>query len=186
MAKRPIDVLGLAGALMLGTVALGACSGEPTADTPRIEEKTFALKPATVPVQVGVLTGELKDLAVVQRVNAQTGEVVYAPQLGGTLKLKNTAANEAVNLVTGQVEYLDAAGSRIAMADDRADTSFRFYAYSSQRLDPGAEMTHRVDVPFPAAALKGKTLKEIRLSVTYLPAPYREESVELPVVLAGR
>jgi hypothetical protein len=47
-------------------------------------------------------------------------------------------------------------------------------------------MTHRVDVPFPAAALNGKTLTEIRLSVTYLPAPYREESVEIPVVLAGR
>src|SRR3989337_2639143 len=41
-----------------------------------------------------------------------------------------------------------------------------------------------VDVPFPAAALAGKTLGDIRLEMTYLPTPYREEAVAVRVSLA--
>jgi hypothetical protein len=185
MKGRPIATI-LAGTLICAGAALAGCSTEPGADTPRIEEKTFSLKPATIPVRVGILTGQLAGLSVVQRVNAQTGEVVYAPQLRGTLKLKNSSSGEAVRLLNGQVEYLDASGARIALAADRADTSFEFYSYSSDRLDPGAEMTHTVDVPFPAEALNGNALSDIRLSLTYLPAPYREESVEVPVALTVR
>jgi hypothetical protein len=174
-------------AMLVGAAAaLAGCSSQPSADTPRIEEKTFSLKPATIPVQVGVLTGQLAALSIVQRVNAETGEVVYAPQLRGTLKLKNTSSNEAVRLVNGKIDYLDASDARIALAADRSDTSFRFSSYSSDRLDPGGEISHSVDVPFPAAALKGGALKEIRLSVTYLPAPYREDSVEVPATVAAR
>jgi hypothetical protein len=184
MSWRPVTAI-LAAALMSAGLTFLGCSKEPTAETPRIEEKTFAFKPAAVAVRVGVLAGELTDLSVVQRVNAATGEVVYAPQLRGNLKLKNTSPDEALRLLNGHVEYLDASGASIALPPDRADTTFRFYAYATERLDPGAEITHRVDVPFPAAALNGKTLRELRLSVTYLPAPYRQESVELPVALAA-
>jgi hypothetical protein len=173
--------------LIVGAAAmLTACSSQPSADTARMEEKSVALLPATIPVEVGILTGELSGLSVVQRVNAETGEVVYAPQLRGTLTLKNSASDEAVRLLGGQVAYLDGSGAPIALAKDRADTSFRFYSYSSDRLDPGAQTTHNVDVPFPAKALTGEALKEIRLSVTYLPAPYREEAVEVPVTVAVR
>ena len=171
-----------AGILMWAAATLPGCSDHLT-DTPRIEEKTFSLKPATIPVQVGILNGQLSELSVVERVNAETGKVVYAPQMRGTLKLKNNSPGEAVRILTGRIEYLDAAGGRIALADSRGDASFRFHS-SADRLDPGAEMSQSVGVPFPAAALKDKTLKEIRLSVTYLPAPYREESVEVPFTVA--
>jgi hypothetical protein len=175
-----------AAVLVWAAAALAGCSGQPSADTPRIEEKTFSLNPATIPVRVGILDGQLSELSVVQRVNVETGEVIYAPQMRGTLKLKNDSSDESVRLLDGEIEYLDAAGGRIALANTRSDTSFQFYSYSSDRLDPGAEVSHSVDVPFPAAALKDKTLKEIRLSVTYLPAPYREESVKVPVTVAVR
>ena len=175
-----------AAVLVWAAAVLAGCSGQPSADTPRIEEKTFSLKPATIPVRVGVLDGQLSELSVVQRVNPETGEVVYAPQMRGSLKLKNNSSDESVRLVEGEIEYLDAAGGRIALADTRSDSSFQFYSYSSDRLDPGAEVSKSVDVPFPAAALKDKALKEIRLSVTYLPAPYREESVKVPVTVAVR
>lgn len=174
-------------AVFLGVAAaLAGCSSQPSADTPRMEEKTFSLVPAAIPVQVGVLTGQLTDLSIVQRVNAETREVVYAPQLRGTLKLKNTSSDEAVGLVGGRIDFLDASDARLTMPPDRGDTTFRFHSYSGDRLDPGGEATHSVDVPFPAAGLNGKALKEIRLSITYLPAPYRQESVEVPVTVAAR
>jgi hypothetical protein len=172
--------------LVWTAAALAGCSSQPSADTPRIEEKTFSLTPATIPVRVGILGGQLSGLSVVQRVNADTGEVIDAPQMRGTLKMRNNSSDESVRLLDGEIEYLDGSGGHIALAKTRSDTSFRFYGYSSERLDPGAEMSHSVDVPFPAAALANKALNQIRLNVTYLPAPYREESVEVPVTLAVR
>jgi len=163
-----------------------ACSSPPSADLPRIEEKTVMLEPATIPVTVGILSGRLSNLSVIQRVNAETGEVVYASQLRGTLTLKNRSDDQAVRRVGGHLEYLGDAGAPIALARDRSDTAFSFYNYSSERLDPGKEISHSLDVPFPAAALRGTVLNDIRLRVTYLPAPYRQESVELPVTVAAR
>jgi hypothetical protein len=163
-----------------------ACSSQPSADIPRIEEKTFAVTPVTVPVHVGVLAGQLKELTVVQRVNAETGEVVYAPQMRGTLVLKNTSTDQSVRVVDGEVEYLDDSGAPIPLAQGRTDTRLRLSTYSTGQLDPGAEMSHSVDVPFPAPALKDEALAEVRLNVSYVPAPYREVSVDVPVALAER
>jgi hypothetical protein len=176
----------LAGVLMVVAVSGVACSSQPSADIPRIEEKTYAVTPPKVPVQVGILSGQLGDLTVVQRVNAETGEVVYAPQLRGTLTLKNTSTDQTVRLVDGEVAYLDGGGAPIALTKDRTDTRFSLSSYSSERLAPGTEVRHSVDVPFPATALKGKALAEIRLNVSYIPASYREVSVDLPVALAER
>jgi hypothetical protein len=36
-------------------------------------------------------------------------------------------------------------------------------------------------VDFPAAALKAKKLKEIRLELAYIPSPYQEETVNFTV-----
>jgi hypothetical protein len=92
-----------------------------------------------------------------------------------------------VRLLGGKIEYLDASGEPIDLASDRADTSFRLSSYSSERLDPGGELKHQIDVPFPASAVTGGTpLSEIRLSLSYLPTPYRQEAVEIPVALAAR
>jgi hypothetical protein len=182
--KREIAVactrLGVA--LIAGLLTV-ACTTEQTTTTPRITEKTFPLKPVSVPVRVGVLSGELGELSVMERVNASTGEVVYAPQLHGTLKLKNTSSDEAVSLVSGQVEYLDSSGTRIPLAEGRGDTTLRIYSYAGDRLDPGKEANQTVDVPFPASALQANRLAEIRLSLTYLPTPYERKSVEVPVAV---
>jgi len=163
---------------------LAGCSKQGASETPRIEDKVFSLNPMTAPVRVAFLTGELTDLKVVQRVNAQTGEVVDPPKLRGTLKLKNGSSDQAVRLLTGDIEYLDGAGKLIALAKERSDTSFKFYSYQAERLDPGMATSHDIDVPFPAVAVNGKTLADVRLNVTYIPEPYREESVTVPMVMA--
>lgn len=185
MTLRRLPVL-LTGVLIAAASVLAACSSPPAADIPRIEETTFAVTPARLPVRIGILSGALTNLTVLQRVNAETGEIVYAPQLRGTLTLKNTSSDQAVRLVNGEVQYLDAGGAPIVLGQDRGDSRFSLDSYSSQRLDPGMEVTHNVDVPFPTAALDGTPLAEMRFNVTYIPAPYREASVELPVALADR
>ena len=46
------------------------------------------------------------------------------------------------------------------------------------------ETSHNVDVSFPAAALDGQRLADIRVKVTYIPDPYRAESATVPFALA--
>jgi len=170
--------------LAIAVGLLAACSKQESSQISRIEEKTFTITPRTVEVRVGALAGQLTGLAITQRVNAETGEVVYGPQLSGTLELKNTSPNQSVRLIGGAVNYLDALGKPIPLAEGRTDTRLQFSSYSSERLDPGMVATHRVDVPFPALAVKESNLADLKLDLSYIPTPYHAESITLAVTLA--
>jgi hypothetical protein len=116
------------------------------------------LSPATAPVRASFLTGELEGLQVTERVERETGKVVSGPQLRGTLRLKNTAEDQSVRPLSGSVTFTDRQGRPIRLAEGRGDTAFRFYSYQTDRLDPGAEPTQSIDVPFPASALGAASL----------------------------
>lgn len=168
-------------------IALGvvACSQQgDRALVPAIDDRSFALVPATVPVKASVLVGELRDLRVTERIERESGKVVYGPQLQGTLQLKNDSEDQTVRLIAGTVSFTDRQGQPIRLAEGRGETGFRFYSYQSDGLGPGAETTHNLDVPFPAAALGEHPLGDLRLELTYIPLPYREETVRVPVALA--
>jgi hypothetical protein len=173
-----VVIVGLAG-------GLAGCAKEDVSQAPRIEDKTFALNAADVPVRIGPLSGSLSNLTVTQRVNLDTGEIVSAPQLRGTLALKNVSEDQTVRIVSGQVVYLDASGSSITVATTRGDTEFKPNTYGGDRLDPGMEMSQSIDVPFPAAALDKTPLANIRLGLGFIPMPYREEGVDLPVTVTA-
>lgn len=166
-------------------VVLAGCTAETASDVAeRIDEKRFVLSPAKATLVVGFLKGTLSDLNVVQRVNAETGEVVSPPQLRGTLTLENTSEDQAARVVAGRVGYLDGSGSKIALAEERGEPTLQIYAYSGDRLEPGATATHQLDLPFPAAALQGARLAEVRLDLTYIPMPYRHQSGRVAVSIA--
>ncbi|MGH7389721.1 MAG: hypothetical protein ACREM3_09730 [Candidatus Rokuibacteriota bacterium] len=182
MNRRMVTV-GTAMALL--ALGVGACSRQQQgAETSQVEDKTFTVKPATSALRVGFLTGQLTDLQVVQRVNEQTGEVVQAPRLRGTLKLKNATSDQTARLVSGSLEFLDGDGKAIPLGAGREEPRFTFYGYGGDRLDPGMETSHTIDTSFPAAALDGQRLADIRVEVTYIPDPYREESATVPISLA--
>ena len=172
------------GSILALAATLTACARQEASTSPRIVDRTFALTPGTVPVQISFLKGELAGLKVLERVNETTNEVVDQPKLYGTLKLKNTTADRAVRLVSGKIEYADVAGQPISLAKDRTDTSFKFYTYQTDRLDPGMETSQGIDVPFPAAALAATKLGDLRLELTYVAMPYHEETVALAVSVA--
>lgn len=170
-------------------LALAACSQQPgqtAAALSRTAEKTLALKPENVPVKVSFLVGQLQGAKVTERVEGRTGKVVESsPELRGMLKLKNASSDQAVRLLSGKIQYVDADGKMIPLAKEQGDTGFTFFSYQTERLDPGMETSQYVDVPFPAAALQGKKLQDIRLELSYLPIPYKDETVDIPVSLRG-
>lgn len=55
----------------------------------------------------------------------------------------------------------------------------------TNRLDPGKHISQVIEVPFPAAALKAKGLREVSLELTFLPGPYQVDTVNIPVSLGG-
>lgn len=168
----------------LVAAGLAACGQQEQGTTaPQVEERTFAVTPSTASVKAAFLTGELQDLKVSERVDKGTGKVVDPPKLRATLKLKNTSESQAARLIAGKIEYADVEGQLIPLAEGRADTSFRFYSYQTDRLDPGMETTQSIEVPFPAAALRDKKLRDLRLELTYIPTPYKEETVNIQISL---
>ena len=158
---------------------------QPAATAAVIEERTYAVTPASVKVQAGIVTGEVTAMKVAERVEKGSDRIVTAAKLTATLTLKNTSANQTVRLLDGKLLYIDAQGQPIKLEDGRTEPTLKFASYGSERLDPGQEATQTVDVEFPADALKAKRLKEIRLAFAYIPSPFREETVNFAVSIGA-
>jgi len=172
------------GVTILTTAAAGmtlGCSEQPSRTAAVIEDKIYTVTPAAVKVKAGIVTGEVTEMKVTERVEKGSGRVVSPAKLTGTLRLKNSSANQTVRLVAGKIQYIDAQGQPIKLEEARTEPALKFATYGAERLDPGQEATQSMDVDFPAEALKAKKLKEIRLELAYIPSPYREEAVNFTV-----
>lgn len=180
---RPYGRVAILVACVAGGLTACGQQSDQTAAVPGVEDRSFALEPASVPVRVAFMTGQLKDMRVTDRVERGTGKVVNPPKLQATLLLKNTAEDRTARLLGGTIAYADTEGQPIVLAEGRRDTSFRFFSYQTDRLDPGMETTQSIDVPFPAAALGNRSLGNIRLELTYMPLPYEEETTRVTVSL---
>ena len=146
-----------------------------------IEDKIYAVTPASMTVKSGMITGEVIDLKVTERVEKGSDLIVSPARLTGTLRLQNTSANGAVRLVKGKLRFIDAQGQPIKLDATQADPIVTFTTYGTERLDPGQDVSQALDVEFPVEALKANKLKEIRLELTYIPSPFREETVNFGV-----
>jgi hypothetical protein len=155
------------------------------APAPAVDVKTVALQPARIPVTTASLTGELEGLTVITRVDKKTGTLTESPDLRAKLRLRNMTADQALRLLSGKVEYLGANGVQIPLAKDQGSSGFSFYPDQQDDVLPGQEMSQVIRVPFPAAALKTHTLRDIRLHLTYRATPYKSETVDSPVTLPG-
>jgi hypothetical protein len=174
----------VAAAVMAGTLG---CSQQSSGTAVVIEDKVYTVTPAAVTVKAGIVTGNVTEMKVTERVEKGSGTVVSPAKLTGTLKLKNSSANQAVRLITGKILYIDAQGQPIKLAETQTEPIIKFATYgSAERLDPGQDATQVMDVDFPAEALKAKKLKEIRLELAYIPSPYKEETVNFTVVIGGQ
>jgi uncharacterized membrane protein YeaQ/YmgE (transglycosylase-associated protein family) len=161
-------------------------SQQPAATAAVIEDKNYVVTPASLRVKAGIVTGEVADMKVTERVEKGSDQVISPAKLSGILRLKNTSPNQTVRLVGGKIRYVDAHGQAIKLEDARTEPSIRFASSGSDRLDPGQETTEAIDVDFPVEALQAARLKEIRLELAYITSPYREETVHFPVSIGGR
>jgi len=177
--------LGAALVAVVGWMVLGPAP-QPAATAAVIDDKTYTVTPAAMKVKAGIVTGDITEMKVTERVEQGSGRVVSAAKLTARLVLKNSSANQTVRLVAGTIQYIDVQGRPIKLEDARTEPTLKFSTYGSDRLDPGQEASQSLDVDFPAEALKAKKLKEIRLELAYIPSPYREETINFIVSVGGQ
>ena len=123
-----------------------------------------------------------------ERVEQGSGRVDSPAKLTGKLKLTNSSTDQTVRLLGGKILFIDAQGQTIKMEEARTEPVIKLTSSynSSDRLDPGQDTSQSVDVDFPAAALKGKILKEIRIELSYIPSSYRQETARFTVSIGGQ
>jgi hypothetical protein len=161
-------------------------SEQPTATAAVVEDKTYTVMPAAMKVKAGIVTGEVTEMKVTERVEKGSGRVVSPAKLTAKVVLKNSSADQTVRLVAGKIQYVDGQGQPIKLEEARSEPTLKFQTYGNDRLDPGQESTQSLDVDFPAEALKAQRLKEIRLELAYIPSPYHEETVKFVVSIGGQ
>ncbi len=174
-------------AAALAATTLG-CSPAPSAVAAVIKDRIYTVTPDSLKATAGIVTGEVTEMKVTERIEEGSGRVANPARLTGKLALKNISADQTVRLVGGKILYIDSSGQPIKLEDNRAEPTIKVASQygSAERLDPGQDVTQAVDAEFPVEALKAKKLKEIRLELSYIPAPFKEEKLNFTVSIGGQ
>ena len=178
-----------AAAMIAGVAAtMAGCSPQPKAAAAVVKDKVYTVTPDTLTVKAGMVSGEVTELKVTERVEEGTGKVETPAKLSGKLVLKNNSSDQSMRLVAGRISYIDAQGKPLKLEDNRTEPTLRVSSSygTTDRLDPGQDSAQAVDAEFPAAALKAKRLKEIRMELTFIPTPFREATLTFPVSIGGQ
>jgi hypothetical protein len=163
------------------------CGQTPSTPAAVIEDKVYTVTPPAMAVKAGVMTGEFTDMKITERVDKGSGAVVSPAKLTGKLKLQNSSTDQTIRLVGGKIQFIDVDGKVMMVDQKKIEPTIKFQTYgAAERLDPGQDASQGLDVDFPAAALKAKQLKEIRLELTYIPSPYKAETVNYAVSIGGQ
>ena len=171
-------------AAFVGLAGLGlvACGQQGVVEVAKEETRTTSISPDKIPVGGTPLRVEAGDLKVVETVEKASGKVVSAPRLKGTLKLENVGTDQTLRLVRGEVAYIGSDGKAIPVGADQEKPALKFSGYSSsESLDPGQKNDQTIDVAYPAGAAAAKSVKQIRIHVTYLSSPHKTQNFEIPV-----
>jgi hypothetical protein len=171
--------------MVLAAAALSACTDKPSSTKAFTDDKVYTVTPNQVKVTVGVVMGEVTELKVTERIERKSGRIDAPARLSGRLNLKNSSAEHSVRLLGGKIHYTGADGQDIKL-EGRAEPNIRFSPFGNDRLEPGQQVTHAVDVDFPVAALTSGTPLEIRLELMFLSSLVAQETARCAVSIGSR
>jgi len=159
------------------------CAPKPSGPVVVVEDKLYSVTPADITVRAGIVSGEITEMKVVERIEKVSGKIETPARLSAKIKLKNISADQTVRLIGGKLIYIDAQGKTIKVEEARTEPVIRFTSSSAVQLDPGQDTTQSIEVDFPAIALEAKKLKDIRFELSYVPTAFKQESANLSVVI---
>ena len=167
------------------SAAVLGCTPKSPGTATVIEDKVYSVTPPAMTVKAGILTAELTDMKVTERVEKDSARIETPAKLTAKLKLQNSSPDQTVRLISGKMVYLDTLGQPMKVEEARTEPVIRFTSASSSQLDPGQDASQSIHVDFPAEALKAKKLKEIRLDLVYAPTAYRQETAKAAVSIGS-
>ena len=150
-----------------------------------IDQRSIPLKPGTTFVTLSFLTGEIRDLRVVEHVERASGRLVGVPLLRGMLTIQNDSFGNTAHLIAGKIVYVNAEGQHVALPAGAGETTFPIIGSAADRLDPGQQISLAIAVPFPTTGLMPNRIHEVGLELTYTSLPYRQNTVTFPVTLGA-
>ncbi len=173
---RLVALVGVAGLALVG------CGQQGPVEVAKEETRTTSIEPNKIPAGGAPLRVEAGELKVMETVEKASGKVVSAPRLKGTLKLENVGTDQTLRLIRGEVAYIGGDGKAIPVGTDQEKPALKFTGYgSSESLDPGQKNDQAIDVAYPAGAAAAKSVKHIRIHVTYVSSPHKTQDFEIPV-----
>lgn len=181
-----VGMIAIAAAVAAVAAMTLGCSPQPSAVAAVINDKVYTVLPDSVKVKAGIVIGEITEMKVTERIEQGSGRVTDPAKLTGKLVLKNISPDQTVRLIGGKILYIDAQGKPIKLEENRTEPTIRVDSNSAERLDPGQDATQVIEVDFPVAALKAKKLKEIRLALSYIPSPFKEQTLNFTVSIGGQ
>ena len=156
-------------------IGLSGCTKEQKAEAPKQEQITKNLVPSKAEVKGPAFFVELNDLKVITTIDIASKEIVDTPTLKGNIKITNQS-KDILDIQAVTLEYLDGAGNPIPYKpDEKIEKVYPFW----KALQPEGTVEGSLDVTIPTKAIKEKSLSKIEVSLVYVPAPLKRETVTL-------
>ena len=99
-----LGVMTVSAAVAATTLGCGQTSSTPAAV---IEEKVYTVTPPSMAVKAGVMTGEVTEMKITERVDKGSGVVVSPAKLTGKLKLLNSSTDQTIRLIGGKIQFIE-------------------------------------------------------------------------------
>ena len=101
------------------SAALLGCTPQSPGTASVIEEKVYPVTPSAVTVKTGIVTAELTDMKVTERIEKNSARIDTPAKLPAKLKLQNSSPDQTVRLISGKMVYLDTLGRPIKIEEAR-------------------------------------------------------------------
>src|SRR5688572_32829805 len=120
--------------LMISAVSAALLGCKPVQNTVAVvEDKVYPVSPAAMTVKTGIVTAELTEMKVTERVEKESGRIDAPARLTAKLKLKNESTDQTVRLIGGNMIYVDRAGQPIKIEQARTEPVIRFTSSTSSQ-----------------------------------------------------
>lgn len=118
-------------------MALG-CSPKLVVPAVVIEDKVFTVTPTSVQPRAGIVTDEVADMKIAERIEKGSGSVVSPAKRTEKLKLRSSSTDPTIRFTGERIEFIDPQGQPIRNDEKQIKPTIKFQTYTAtERLDPG-------------------------------------------------
>ena len=144
------------------SAALLGCTPQSPGTALVIEEKVYPVTPSAVTVKTGIVTAELTDMKVTERIEKNSARIDTPAKLTAKLKLQNSSPDQTVRLISGKMVYPDTLGQPIKIEEARTEPVIRFTSVTSTSSTTSASARSWFAISFSASRIASGVSRMMR------------------------